>query len=78
MYKRQELAPELAAIDVPALAVTGERDPGSTPEMTHRLAAALPRCQAVIVPGARHMLPVERPHDLVDHLTDFLREDAHA
>jgi pimeloyl-ACP methyl ester carboxylesterase len=72
-----EIAPELPRITVPALAVTGEEDPGSTPEMTHRLAAAIPDCRAVVVPGARHMLPVQRPHDLVTHLTTFLGERAH-
>ncbi len=33
-----EIGPELGRITVPALAVTGEHDPGSTPEMTRRLA----------------------------------------
>ncbi|MFJ9708779.1 alpha/beta fold hydrolase [Streptomyces sp. NPDC101234] len=72
-----ELGPDLGSIAVPALAVTGENDPGSTPEMTRRLAAALPDCRAVIVPGARHMLPVERPQALADPLTTFLGECAH-
>ncbi|MEU1185910.1 alpha/beta hydrolase [Streptomyces sp. NPDC005820] len=72
-----ELAPDLGAIAVPALAVTGENDPGSTPGMTRRLAAALPDCRAVVVPEARHMLPVERPRALVDSLTTFLGECAH-
>jgi pimeloyl-ACP methyl ester carboxylesterase len=72
-----ELGPYLGRINVPALAVTGENDPGSTPEMTLRLAAALPDCRAVVVPGARHMLPVERPRTLVDSLTTFLGECAH-
>ena len=72
-----EIAPELPRITVPALAVTGENDPGSTPEMTHRLADAIPDCRAVVVPGARHMLPVERPRDLVTCLTTFLGERAH-
>ncbi len=72
-----EIAPELPRITVPALAVTGENDPGSTPEMTHRLADALPDCRAVVVPDARHMLPVERPRDLVTCLTTFLGERAH-
>lgn len=67
-----DLAPDLAAIDVRALAVTGENDPGSTPGMTHRLAAALPDCRAEIIPGARHMLPVERPEALVASLTAFI------
>jgi (E)-2-((N-methylformamido)methylene)succinate hydrolase len=72
-----EIGPELERITVPALAVTGEDDPGSTPEMTHRLAAALPHCRAVVVPGARHMLPVERPREFVDCLTTFIGEHAH-
>ncbi|GAA2314256.1 alpha/beta hydrolase [Streptomyces kunmingensis] len=73
-----ELAPHLAAITVPSLAVTGENDPGSTPDMTHRLAEALPSCRAVIVPGARHMLPVERPKELAEALTTFIGESTYA
>jgi (E)-2-((N-methylformamido)methylene)succinate hydrolase len=69
-----EIGPELPQITVPALAITGELDPGSTPEMTRRLAAAMPDCRAVVVPGARHMLPVQRPQELVTPLTTFIRE----
>lgn len=72
-----EIGPELDRITVPALAVTGEHDPGSTPEMAHRLADAMPNCRAVVVPGARHMLPVERAGELVDCLTTFVGEYAH-
>lgn len=72
-----EIAPELPKITVPALAVTGENDPGSTPEMTHRLADAIPNCRAVVIPGARHMLPVQRPRHLVTCLTAFIGENAH-
>jgi pimeloyl-ACP methyl ester carboxylesterase len=78
----EELAPRLAEITVPALAVTGELDPGSTPAMTRRLAAAVKGCRAVVVPGARHMLPVQRPDVLASCLTGFIQdhrigEDAH-
>jgi pimeloyl-ACP methyl ester carboxylesterase len=72
-----EIGPELGRITVPALAITGAEDPGSTPEMTHRLANALPDCRAVVVPGARHMLPVQEPRQFVNHLTTFIGEDAH-
>lgn len=67
-----EIGPELPRIAAPALAVTGELDPGSTPEMTRRLAAAIPGCRAEVVPGARHMLPVQRPHELVTSLTTLI------
>lgn len=73
-----EVAPGLGSIAVPALAVTGGDDPGSTPDMTHRLAAALPDCRAVVVSGARHMLPVERPRELAGHITTFIGEATHA
>ncbi|NGO67946.1 alpha/beta fold hydrolase [Streptomyces boncukensis] len=72
-----ELGPDLHRIAVPALAVTGERDPGSTPGMARRLAAALPHCGAVIVPEARHMLPVQRPQPLADCITTLIRDTTH-
>ncbi|MFC9360278.1 alpha/beta fold hydrolase [Rhodococcus sp. NPDC057014] len=72
-----EIGSELDSIAVPALAVTGSDDPGSTPEMTHRLASALPHCRPVIIDDARHMLPIERPEALVDCITTFIGEHAH-
>ena len=73
-----EIGPELANITVPSLAITGGLDPGSTPEMTRRLAEAIPRCRAVIVPGARHMLPVQLPRPFVAALATFIGDPAHA
>lgn len=73
-----ELGPDLHRIAAPAVAVTGGDDPGSTPEMTHRLAAALPNCRAAIVPGTRHMLPVQRPEAVADHVTALIGDNAHA
>ncbi len=72
-----ELGPDLGRISVPSLAVTGEEDPGSTPEMTSRLAAAIPGCVAVTVPGARHMLPVQRPRALAERITSFIGDHTH-
>ena len=55
-----EIGPELPRITMPALAVTGELDLGSTPEMTGGW-PALPDCRAVVVPGARlHAEPANR------------------
>ena len=42
-----EIGPELGRITVPALAVTGDLDPGSTPEMSRRLADAIPAAARV-------------------------------
>ncbi|MDQ1105446.1 alpha/beta fold hydrolase [Nocardioides zeae] len=61
-----QIGTELGSIAVPTVAVTGEEDPGSTPDMTHRLAAAIPGCVPIVVPGARHMLPLQSPDAVVD------------
>jgi Predicted hydrolases or acyltransferases (alpha/beta hydrolase superfamily) len=70
-----EIGAELGRITAPSIAITGEFDPGSTPEMAQRLAAAIPNCTAVAVPHSRHMLPVERPQQFAAALTAFLREN---
>ena len=71
-----EIGPELGRISLPALAVTGELDPGSTPEMTRRLGRAVPGSRTVIVPGARHMLPVEQPRELALIIHRFIEESS--
>lgn len=72
-----QIADDLHRIAVPTLAITGELDSGSTPDMTRRLAETMPDCRTVVVPVARHMLPVQRPDELVAALTAFLGEHAH-
>ena len=73
-----EIGPELGRITAPGPAITGDLDPGSTPEMSRRLATAIPRCRAVVVPGARHMLPVQNPKAVADAVTALLGENVHA
>lgn len=67
-----DIAAELSRISVPSLAITGELDPGSTPQMTRRLAREIPDCRAVVVPGARHLLPVQSPQPFADALVSFI------
>jgi pimeloyl-ACP methyl ester carboxylesterase len=71
------VGPRLGRIEVPALAITGADDPGSTPAMTHRLAAAIPGCRAEVVPHTRHMLPLERPGALAAAITSLIGDSAH-
>ncbi|CAB5511316.1 alpha/beta fold hydrolase [Achromobacter anxifer] len=63
-----QAAPHIAC---PALALTGELDVGSTPRMTRELAGALPHGKAQVVPGQRHMLPVEEPAIVASALQGF-------
>lgn len=65
-----ELWPRLSAIKAPTLVVTGGDDPGSTPAMTQALADHIPGSRAVIVPTARHLLPLERPKVLTEAILE--------
>ncbi|MFD2757442.1 alpha/beta fold hydrolase [Gulosibacter faecalis] len=69
----RQVAPLLPDIAAPTLAITGELDPGSTPAMTRRLAERIHDARAEIVPGARHMLPIEREDAFVEALELHLR-----
>lgn len=69
-----EIAPRLGEIGCPTLAITGELDPGSTPDMSRRLAEAVAGVRLVVVPDTRHMLPVERPDALRTALTELISE----
>ncbi len=61
-----ECEPLYPALPMPVLAITGADDPGSTPAMSRTLAAACPRGEVEIVPGARHLLPLDAPQALAD------------
>ncbi len=62
----------LGAITSPLLAVTGADDPGSTPRMSAAIAAAVPDGDLLVLGGARHLLPYERPaalaHAIIGHV----------
>jgi (E)-2-((N-methylformamido)methylene)succinate hydrolase len=73
----RELWSRLSAITVPTLCITGSEDTGSTPAMTEALAAALPRARAVVIPGARHLLPLEHPDALTAHMLAHTEEVDH-
>ena len=49
----------------PALFLTGEGDPNSTPQMAKDMAALAPNSMLRIIPGHRHMVPLTAP-DLVN------------
>ncbi len=57
----RELWPRLPEISVPTLAVTGEADPGSTPEMARQLAGAIPGARGVVVPAPAISSPLRPP-----------------
>jgi (E)-2-((N-methylformamido)methylene)succinate hydrolase len=66
------LADSVAEIVCETLVLTGDGDQRSTPEMTRRLAAAIPKGRAVVLPRLRHLAAIEDPHVVADHLQAFL------
>ena len=61
-----ELWPRLPDLHLPVHAITGSDDPGSTPAMSTAVAARVRNGRCTVVPGARHLLPLERPAAVVD------------
>jgi pimeloyl-ACP methyl ester carboxylesterase len=72
----QALVDRVGGIACPALVATGENDTGSTPDMSRRLAAAIPDGRAAILPGLAHMAPVEDGAAVAGILMNFLKKQA--
>ena len=70
----EELAAQVHRITCPTLVVTGEHDPRSTAAMSQALATTVANGRAVVLPGARHLTPLEVPEALVRLITTFVEE----
>ncbi|MFK4448616.1 pimeloyl-ACP methyl ester carboxylesterase [Caballeronia udeis] len=64
----------LPQLTVPALFMTGECDPNSSPAMSHSMAAAAPRGRAEIIANERHMMNITAPAIVNQRLVKFIRE----
>lgn len=62
----------LASLTCPALFLTGEDEPNSTPAMSHAMAARAPQGRAAIIAGAAHMMPMTHADQTNALLSDFL------
>lgn len=60
----EELDEKLHQIACPTFIITGELDKGSTPEMAWFMAQHIPGAEAMVLPGIRHMLPIEAGEQL--------------
>jgi (E)-2-((N-methylformamido)methylene)succinate hydrolase len=68
-----EIAKGLETITCPTLVLTGEEDYGNSPDMSERIADAMPNAHAVILPGLRHMALAEDPEAINKWLVPFLQ-----
>ena len=64
----------LGELSVPALFLTGENDPNSTPEMSRKMAAATPKGRLCVLKGERHMAPHLAAETVNRELGSFLAE----
>lgn len=62
----------LPGLHVPVLLVAGERDRQAPAAVMQRMAARLPDARCVVLAGAGHLLPLERPDELATLVRDFL------
>jgi pimeloyl-ACP methyl ester carboxylesterase len=72
VFATTEMSPWLHEIAAPALVMTGEFDPGCSPALNEKIAAALPRSELVILPALRHSVLVEAPYLVGGILQRFL------
>jgi pimeloyl-ACP methyl ester carboxylesterase len=68
----------LPQLSMPALFMTGECDPNSSPAMSHAMAAAAPRARAEVVANERHMMNVTAPDIVNRALLQFIRQAGQA
>ncbi len=66
------IAGRIRTITCPALVMTGALDPGSTPELSERMASELPDARLFIHTGQRHMMPLEGAQEVNERLQEFL------
>lgn len=69
-----DLRAEASKITAPALALTGELDMGTPPELGRALGDALPNGRFEPLPAVAHLACMERPADIAIALTKFLNE----
>ena len=67
-----ELIDPQPAITHPTLMITCENDSGSTPGMSHGIAAEIDGAEAIIVPKLKHMGLVEQPDLFIEPVKAFL------
>ncbi|TCP24958.1 3-oxoadipate enol-lactonase [Scopulibacillus darangshiensis] len=70
----QELWPMLSGISQSALIMTGEHDMGSTPEMAGAMGRKIRQSTLAIIPGVKHMLPIEAAEVVNERIHRFIME----
>lgn len=73
MRDRMDARPLLKAVRVPTVVVVGSEDPVTPPDAARAMAEAVPGARLVVVEGAAHLAPVERPEEVARALVEWAR-----
>lgn len=68
----------LPTIDVPVLVIAGEQDSFTPPHLAEKMAARIPDSELMIVPGATHVVPIERRAMTRERIANFIETRARA
>ena len=63
----------LKHVRCPALVLTGENDPGSTPAIAKRMVDDLDNAELAILPGLHHLASWEAPQTVNPRIVEFLK-----
>ena len=72
MKARPDRTGLLGSIAVPTLVVAGADDTLTPPSDAEAMASAVPDAELVVIPGAGHLTPIERPDDVTAALEGWL------
>lgn len=62
----------LGAVGVPVVAIAGSDDPATPPEKLEEIADAVPGARLVVLDGAAHLAPAERPQAVAELVSDLV------
>ena len=71
MRDRPDSRPRLSEIGVPTIVLVGELDALTPPADAQAMAETIPGARLVVIPGASHLSPMERPGAVAAALGDF-------
>jgi pimeloyl-ACP methyl ester carboxylesterase len=71
---RFEASGQLRSIRIPVRIVCGSLDRLTPPEECRRLAEAIPQAHFHLLPGAGHMVPIERPEEFASLIHEFMEQ----
>ena len=71
MKTRRDATALLAGLRVPTRVLVGDEDALTPPELSERMAAAIPGARLVRIPAAGHLTPMERPGAVTAALSDL-------